>query len=160
VIIALARACGLRAGTNARVKPSTAVGLCTGPSVYRANVDLAHEYKPAAILIEDTVLGTAMIDELERLGLPVVQVTPKGDKKSRMQMHIPKFANGQIQFPREKPGCADVVRQLLDFPGGRLTDIVDSISQALTYEVSECQWNDTNLENFARFNAALGGGFW
>jgi phage terminase large subunit-like protein len=101
-----------------------------------------------------------MIDELERLGLPVVQVTPKGDKKSRMQMHIPKFANGQIQFPREKPGCADVVRQLLDFSGGRLTDIVDSISQALTYEVSECQWNDTNLENFARFNAALGGGFW
>jgi len=123
-------------------------------------ISLAHEYKPAAILIEDTVLGTAMIDELERLGLPVVQVTPKGDKKSRMQMHIPKFANGQIQFPREKPGCADVVRQLLDFPGGRLTDIVDSISQALTYEVSECQWNDTNLENFARFNAALGGGFW
>ena len=97
-------------------------------------ISLAHQYKPAAILIEDTGLGAAMADEFQRLELPALPVTPKEDKKTRMAMHIPKFANGQVFFPKQKPWCAEAMRELLDFPGGRRTDIVDSISQALAHK--------------------------
>jgi predicted phage terminase large subunit-like protein len=99
-------------------------------------ISLAHQYKPAAILIEDTGLGAAMADEFQRLELPALPVTPKEDKKTRMAMHIPKFADGRVFFPKQKPWCAEAVRELLDFPGGRRTDIVDSMSQALAYKAN------------------------
>jgi predicted phage terminase large subunit-like protein len=96
-------------------------------------IELAGKYKPVAILIEDAVVGTGMANEFEKLGLPAVLVKPKEDKKTRMAKHIPKFANGQVLFPGQKPWCAEAVREVVDFPGGRRTDIVDSISQALDY---------------------------
>jgi predicted phage terminase large subunit-like protein len=91
----------------------------------------ARAYKPAAILIEDTGVGTALIAELKNAGLPSVGVKPKQDKKSRLSIQIPKFANGQVFFPKQKPWRADVESELLAFPNGRYNDIVDSISQAL-----------------------------
>ena len=56
----------------------------------------ADEQKPDVILIEDTGLGTALISILKRKNLPVVAVTPEGDKKVRFLRHISKFANGQV----------------------------------------------------------------
>jgi predicted phage terminase large subunit-like protein len=94
----------------------------------------ARAYKPATILIEDTGIGTALIGELKTLGLPAVAVKPKQDKKSRLSSQIPKFTNGQVLFPKQKPWRADVESELFAFPNGRYDDIVDSISQALSYE--------------------------
>jgi phage terminase large subunit-like protein len=60
-------------------------------------ISLARSYKPAAILIEDTLLGTPLITELKQAGLPVVAVeAPRQDKVSRLVMHVAKFANGAV----------------------------------------------------------------
>jgi hypothetical protein len=64
-------------------------------------ISLARLYKPAAILIEDTLLGTPLITELKQAGLPVVAVEPpRQDKVSRLVMHVAKFANGAVFFPK------------------------------------------------------------
>ena len=94
----------------------------------------ARAYKPATILIEDTGIGTALIGELKTLGLPAVAVKTKQDKKSRLSSQIPKFTNDQVLFPKQRPWRADVESELFAFPNGRYDDIVDSISQALSYE--------------------------
>jgi predicted phage terminase large subunit-like protein len=97
-------------------------------------VSLARLHKPGTILIEDTGVGTALIAELKKAGLPAVPVKPEQDKKTRLSIQVPKFANGQVFFPKQKPWRAEVVSELFAFPYGRYDDIVDSISQALAYE--------------------------
>jgi predicted phage terminase large subunit-like protein len=97
-------------------------------------ISRARAYNPTAILIEDTGIGTALIAELKKAGLPSVGVKPTQDKKSRLSIQISKFANGQVFFPTQKPWRAEVESELLAFPNGRYDDIVDSISQALAYE--------------------------
>jgi predicted phage terminase large subunit-like protein len=97
-------------------------------------VSLARVHKPGTILIEDTGVGTALIAELKRAGLPAVPVKPEQDKRTRMAVQIPKFANGQIFFAKHKPWRAVVDSEVFAFPNGRYDDIVDSISQALAYE--------------------------
>ena len=72
-------------------------------------ISLARSYKPAAILIEDTLLGTPLITELKQAGLPVVAVeAPRQDKVSRLVKHVPKFANRAVFFPNDKPWRAEV----------------------------------------------------
>ncbi len=97
-------------------------------------ISLARSYKPAAILIEDTLLGTPLITELKQAGLPVIAVeAPRQDKVSRLLMHVAKFANSLVLFPNDKPCRAEMEGELFGFPGGPFDDIVDSMTQALAY---------------------------
>ena len=93
----------------------------------------ADEQKPNAILIEDVGFGTALISTLKHKGLSVIAVKPEGDKKTRLLREIAKFANAEVFLLKTAPGRADVETELFNFPGGQRNDLVDALSQALSY---------------------------
>jgi predicted phage terminase large subunit-like protein len=116
----------------------------------------ANEQKPNVILIEDVGFGTALISTLKHKGLPVIAVKPEGDKKTRLLREIAKFANGQVFLLKTAPGRADLETELFNFPGGRRNDLVDALSQALSYKyVPPNLWTPEVLENYAKFQFGL-----
>ena len=95
---------------------------------------------------------------MKHKGLPVIAVRPEGDKKTRLLREIAKFANGQVFLLKTAPGRADVETELFTFPGGRRNDLVDALSQALSYKhVPPNLWTPTALENYDK--VLYGSGF-
>jgi len=62
-----------------------------------------------------------------------------------------------VAVQKDDSGLFEGWLELFMFPNGRHDDQVDSISQALAHEMSECIWNERNLAGFARFTSAFGG---
>jgi predicted phage terminase large subunit-like protein len=114
----------------------------------------ANEQKPNAILIEDAGFGTALIG-LKQKGLPVIAVQPVGDKKTRLLQQMAKFTNSQVFLLKTAPGRADLETELFSFPGGRRNDLVDALSQALSYKHVPCLWTDEALDNYGKFLSNL-----
>jgi predicted phage terminase large subunit-like protein len=119
----------------------------------------ADEQKPNVILIEDAGFGTALISTLKQKGLPVIAVQPEGDKKTRLLRQISKFANAQVFLLKTAPGRTDLETELFSFPGGRRNDLVDALSQALSYKHVPYLWTDKAVENYGNllFGLMLGG---
>jgi predicted phage terminase large subunit-like protein len=89
------------------------------------------------VLIEDTGVGTALIQELKKAAsLTVIPVKPDRDKVTRMSIESAKFESGQVLFPREAPWLPELEAELFAFPQSRNDDQVDSISQALAYDAT------------------------
>jgi predicted phage terminase large subunit-like protein len=128
--------------------------------VYREQVDypalkrqarlLAKIYNPKVILIEDAATGTALARELQAKGLPAIAVKPEFDKRTRMAVQSAKFQAGQVFLPKEAPWLDDLESELFSFPRGRHDDQIDSISQALAYEVPTYEWTGEALEGLER----------
>jgi predicted phage terminase large subunit-like protein len=92
---------------------------------------LAQQYRPTKLLIEDAGTGSALIQELRRLGVAAIAIKPTADKIARMSAESAKFEAGLVYFPARAPWLADLETELFSFPGSRHDDQVDSISQAL-----------------------------
>jgi predicted phage terminase large subunit-like protein len=115
----------------------------------------ANEQKPDVILIEDTGFGTALISTLKQRKLPVVAVTPEGDKKTRLLRQISKFTNRQVFLFNTAPGRSELEDELFSFPGGRRNDLVDALTQALGHNHVRALWTDKSVENYGNFLAGL-----
>jgi len=130
--------------------------------VYRERVDyptlkaraiaLAKLHNAKVILIEDAGFGPALAKELQNQGLPVIAVKPELDKRIRMSVQSVKFEGGQIFLPKEAPWLADFESELFSFPGGRYDDQIDSVSQALAYEISTDFWTVEALDAYTRLS--------
>jgi predicted phage terminase large subunit-like protein len=101
---------------------------------------IAQLHKPNVILVEDASLGTALAKELYEAGLPAIAVKPQFDKRTRMSIQSSKFESGQVFLPTVASWLDDLELELFSFPGGRYDDQIDSISQALAYEISDRIW--------------------
>jgi predicted phage terminase large subunit-like protein len=101
------------------------------PELKRRAQLLADAYRPTKILIEDTGTGTALIQELRRLGRAAVAVKPLNDKVSRMSIQSAKFEAGLVFLPERASWLSDFEAELFAFPGSRNDDQIDSVSQAL-----------------------------
>jgi predicted phage terminase large subunit-like protein len=115
----------------------------------------ADAHKPNVILIEDAGFGTALIGALKRKRLPVIEVKPEGDRKSRLLREMSKFANSQVFLLKSAPGRAEVETELFTFPGGRRNDLVDALSQALSYKYVPCLFTPEAMENYGNFVVGL-----
>jgi predicted phage terminase large subunit-like protein len=115
----------------------------------------ARLHNPTTILIEDTGVGTALVQEFQNEGLPAIGVKPDQNKQTRMSIQSAKFESGQVFFPRSAPLLADLEAELFAFPGSRHDDQVDSVSQALAYEIKTSLWTAKSLEGFANFANAM-----
>ena len=96
----------------------------------------ARAYKSPRILVEDTGVGTALIQELQREGLTAIAVKPEHDKITRMSVQSGKFEAGLVFLPDRASWLADLETELFAFPQVRHDDQVDSISQVLGYELA------------------------
>lgn len=115
--------------------------------VYRARPDLrelkiaaanlARQYRPTVILVEDQSLGEPLMEHLDSLGLPYQPVpTGSASKQDRLYARSNKFESGQVLLPREATWLEDYVEELTTFPDCGFSDQVDSTTQALAWDAS------------------------
>ena len=107
------------------------------PQLRSIAVALAERYKPDAVLIEDASVGLALAPELKKiLTRPVKPIPVEHDKVGRLYVNQHKFEAGLVFFPEGAAFLPELETELLSFPQGKHDDQVDSISQALSYQVS------------------------
>jgi predicted phage terminase large subunit-like protein len=106
------------------------------PELKRKVIELASEYKPQAVLIEDKASGTALIQELkiDRRFKFIPYMPPSGtDKTMRLVAQTDLFENGLVFLPLQAPWLNDYLQELISFPGAKYDDQVDSTAQALAH---------------------------
>jgi predicted phage terminase large subunit-like protein len=108
------------------------------PTLKATAIALAQKYRPHYVLIEDASTGTALAQELTRVyfGGAVELVPIERDKIGRLYVNQAKFAAGLVLFPKEAPYMPELLAELLTFPHGKTDDQVDSITQALSHDLS------------------------
>jgi predicted phage terminase large subunit-like protein len=101
------------------------------PALKAAVKGLAQQWRPQRILVEDTVTGTALVQELREEIYGIIPVKPGGDKVTRMAVASAKIEAAQVFLPKEADWLPDLEAELFDFSGSRHDGQCDSISQAL-----------------------------
>ncbi|MDT3683686.1 MAG: phage terminase large subunit [Pseudorhodoplanes sp.] len=105
------------------------------PQLRDAAIQLAAEFRPNAVLIEDASAGTALAQDIKRLvHVPVKLIRPEHDKIGRVYVQQAKFEQGLVLFPEGAPFLPELLSELLTFPQGKHDDQLDSVSQALAFK--------------------------
>lgn len=89
--------------------------------------------KARAKVIEDKANGPAIIDFLQKDVPGMIPFSPKGSKEDRALSVSPYFEAGNVYFPEGAPWVADLIDDLVRFPGGLYKDTVDATVQGLLY---------------------------
>jgi predicted phage terminase large subunit-like protein len=133
------------------------------PTLKQNAIAQAERHRPTIILIEDAGVGTALLQELKKLGFPIDGVKAEHNKQTRMAIQADAFKTGQVILPEDAPWLRDLERELFSFPSSVHNDQIDSISQALAHRpMKGWRLDDNGLEGFSRllngltFDAAFG----
>ena len=91
------------------------------------------EWAPDSMIVEKRASGASLIQELRRMGIPVMETTPgKGnDKISRLNAVADIFASGFVWAP-ETRWADELIDDIASFPAGSHDDLVDSTVYAVT----------------------------
>lgn len=103
------------------------------PDLRREVIATFRHWRPSAVLIEDKASGQSLIQDLRREGLHAIPIIPEGDKVVRFHAQTAVIEAGKVWLPRQAPWLAELQAELLQFPNGKYTDQVDSISQFLNW---------------------------
>jgi predicted phage terminase large subunit-like protein len=107
------------------------------PGLKQAVIAQARQYPVHTLLMEDTALGTALIQEFRyhtQAGVPrPIGVTPKGEKAMRLATQSAVIEAGRVFLPRQASWLDAFRSELMAFPASRHDDQVDSLSQFLTW---------------------------
>lgn len=107
-----------------------------GPDLKHAILEQSALFDASEVLIEDASSGIGLIQDLKNDGFYKVRaVTPKGDKESRLRNVSAMIEAGKVYIPREAHFLAEFLHEVTMFPACRHKDQVDSLTQALGYEV-------------------------
>ena len=97
----------------------------------------ARKHQADAILIEDAVSGTSLIQYARRAGLQaIIPIKPIADKVSRMIGGTPKLEAGSLFLPKDAPWLLEFLKEYLAFPKARHDDQMDCLSQFLQWSAS------------------------
>jgi predicted phage terminase large subunit-like protein len=91
------------------------------------------EWEPDAFIVEKKSSGTALYQEMRRMGLPVSEYTPhrgSGDKLARLNSVSDIVASGLVWVPPTR-WAEEVVEEIAGFPFMSHDDLVDSTVMAL-----------------------------
>lgn len=104
------------------------------PDLKRKLIQLAADWSPNVIVIEDAASGQSLIQEL-RAGttLPVRAVSVERDKVSRAHAVTPVIEAGKVFIPEKAPWVESFLDELASFPNAAFDDCVDSVTQALNF---------------------------
>lgn len=82
--------------------------------------------------IEKKSHGSALIQDLQREGIPIVEFKPEGNKVIRARVAEARYSAGKVwhPLPGERPWVRAFEDELLKFPKGRFADQVDVTSHA------------------------------
>ena len=107
------------------------------PGLEALAIDLAQQHDPHVVLVEDCGVGTGLIAKLCEAGIDAVGVTPENTKEARAAVQSSKFESGRVFFPKNARFISELETELFSFPGSKHDDQVDSIVQALAYELAD-----------------------
>ena len=98
-------------------------------------VKLNADHNPDTILIENRVLGMALVGDLRKTtNLPIIPFEPKGDKLGRLSLAQAYFWRGEICIPEADSEWRETwLAELLGYPNVSHDDQVDSTSQYLLH---------------------------
>jgi len=91
------------------------------------------EWEPDAFIVEKKSAGTALYQEMRRMGLPVQEFTPhrgSGDKLARLNSVADIVASGMVWMPQTR-WAEEVIEEIAGFPFMSHDDLVDSTVMAL-----------------------------
>jgi predicted phage terminase large subunit-like protein len=107
------------------------------PRLKQKLIELALDYRPHTILIEQAGPGLHLIQEFRAnpvAGVPVpIGIKPEGDKVVRMEAQSARFEARQIHLPHDAPWLSEFLHEILCFPHTRHDDQIDSVSQFLNW---------------------------
>jgi len=98
-------------------------------------------WSPGAQYVEDKTYGTNLIAAALAAGLPVFGVGAEDDKLTRSIVAMTKYRSGKVFHLKFAPWLAAVEHELLEFPGGKYDDFVDSVSIAGIQSVELAGWS-------------------
>lgn len=92
-----------------------------------AEVNVAHKSMPLGnrIYVEAVAYQKAIIKEMRKLGLPIIEVRPIGDKRARLETVAMYIKQGLVRFPQT--GCEALLEQLIGFGTEEHDDLVDAL---------------------------------
>ena len=92
-----------------------------------------NEWEPDSFIVEKKSAGTALYQEMRRMGLPVQEYTPhrgSGDKLARLNSVADIVASGMCWMPATR-WAEEVIEEIAGFPFASHDDLVDSTVMAL-----------------------------
>ena len=79
---------------------------------------LFRRYRPGYALIETTANGPALIADVRRPSITVVEIPPDGrSKAARLREHLRTFRARRIHLPEGKPWREEFIAEFMAFPG-------------------------------------------
>jgi predicted phage terminase large subunit-like protein len=96
-----------------------------------------HKHKAAAgaplraMMVEDKVSGTGLIQTLRREGVAIIPVQRSKDKLSRGYDAAPFIESGNVLLPQDAPWLSDLLAEASTFPGGAHDDQLDPMFDAI-----------------------------
>jgi len=94
----------------------------------------AEQYDPEAILLEDTLAGMSLIQDLRySTGLPIIAIQPTRSKLERMARVVGMIEAGVLSIPKQAPWLGSFTSEVMSFPHGRSESQVDSLTQMLEW---------------------------
>jgi predicted phage terminase large subunit-like protein len=104
------------------------------PDLVKIVAPHARKHEADAILIEDAVSGTSLIQYARQAGLQgIIPIKPTTDKASRMMVGTPKLESGSLSLPKDAPWLVEFLKEYLAFPKARHDDQMDALSQFLQW---------------------------
>lgn len=103
------------------------------PELKRVAIEEYNDWEPDAFIVEKKSAGTALYQEMRRMGIPVQEYTPhrgSGDKLARLNSVSDIVASGLVWVPQTR-WAEEVVEEIAGFPFMSHDDLVDSTVMAL-----------------------------
>jgi predicted phage terminase large subunit-like protein len=111
------------------------------PELCKLLISQHKKHQPDAILIEDRMSGTSLIQHAKANGLVgVVESRPTKDKITRMNGQTAKLEGGCLYVPKAAPWLDDFLQEYLAFPKGRYDDQMDALSHFLEWFKQRSSW--------------------
>jgi len=104
------------------------------PTLKSHVLSLTEQWKSDTVLIEDKASGQSLIqDLLNHTRLPIIPVTPQGDKVIRTNAVSSLFEARRVYLPESASWLIDYETELITFPNAAHDDQVDSTTQYLSW---------------------------
>lgn len=98
---------------------------------------LSYRSKTDLTIVEDANVGSALRQDLARVGLRVAAYQPRLKKELRALKVITLFENGRVWLPRAHPYLSEWLQEHLQFPAGEHDDFVDTTVMALEILITD-----------------------